>query len=130
MKIISSVIVSKKKKKKKKSKKYTKIPPFQKPKGHIDTQMYPECEGTKYDRDVVKKNEARKNAFNLREYLLAKKNKKKKQFDKSPKEHGFMDECMEKNKDKGDPGAYCASIVDKAKGTTKWRTGPKKKDKK
>jgi len=28
---------------------------FQKPKGHLDTQMYPECEGTKADRDIVKK---------------------------------------------------------------------------
>ena len=45
---------------------------------------------------------------------------------KSPTEHGFMDECMEENKDKDDPGAYCAAIVDKAKGTTKWRKGPKK----
>jgi len=39
----------------------------------------------------------------------------------SPTEHGFIDECIEKNKDKDDPGAYCASIVDKAKGTTTWR---------
>ena len=27
---------------------------FQKAKGHLDTQMYPECEGTPCDRDVVK----------------------------------------------------------------------------
>lgn len=47
--------------------------------------------------------------------------KKKKEFDKSPDEHGFMDECMEKHKDKDDPGAYCAAIVDKVKGTTEWR---------
>lgn len=50
----------------------------------------------------------------------------KKKSQKSPTEHGFMDECMEKNKDKDDPGAYCAAIVDKAKGTTDWREGPKK----
>jgi len=50
--------------------------------------------------------------------------KKSPQYDKSPTEHGFMDECMEKNKDKNDPGAYCASIVDRAKGTTEWREGP------
>jgi hypothetical protein len=58
--------------------------------------------------------------------------KKKKQYEHSPKEHGFIDECIEKNPDVGDPGAYCASIVDKVKGTTKWRKGPKedKKDKK
>lgn len=52
--------------------------------------------------------------------------KKKKKYEHSPKEHGFIDECIKKNKDVDDPGAYCASIVDKAKGTTKWRKGPKK----
>jgi len=51
---------------------------------------------------------------------------KNKEMKHSPKEHGFMDECIEKNKDKDDPGAYCASIVDKVKGTTDWRKGPKK----
>jgi hypothetical protein len=50
----------------------------------------------------------------------AKKNKK------SPKEHGFIDQCVKENKDKKDPGAYCASIVDKVKGTTKWREESKK----
>lgn len=44
--------------------------------------------------------------------------KKKK---KSPMQHGFIDQCIKQNKDKEDPGAYCASIVDKAKGTTDWR---------
>jgi len=44
---------------------------------------------------------------------------------KSPKEHGFMDQCIKENKDKDNPGAYCASIVDKVKGTTEWRKGPK-----
>jgi len=52
-----------------------------------------------------------------------KKAKKKK---KSPMQHGFIDQCIKENKDKDNPGAYCASIVDKAKGTTSWR----KKDKK
>jgi len=28
---------------------------YQKPKGHLDTQMFPECEGTEADRDIVKK---------------------------------------------------------------------------
>ena len=28
---------------------------FQKAKGHLDTQMYPECEGTPCDRDIVKR---------------------------------------------------------------------------
>lgn len=44
-----------------------------------------------------------------------------KKEEKSPREHGFIDQCIEKNKDKDDPGAYCAAIVDKVKGTTKWR---------
>ena len=43
-----------------------------------------------------------------------------------PKEHGFMDACITrmKNKsgwDKEKAGGFCASIVDKAKGTTSWR---------
>ncbi|MFA7219254.1 MAG: hypothetical protein WC119_01960 [Synergistaceae bacterium] len=33
---------------------------YQKPKGHLDTQMYPECEGTRFDRDIVKKNRKKK----------------------------------------------------------------------
>lgn len=45
---------------------------------------------------------------------------------KTPKEHGFIDQCTKENKDKKDPGAYCASIVDKVKGTTDWRKGSKK----
>lgn len=45
---------------------------------------------------------------------------------KGPTEHGFMDQCIKENSDKKDPGAYCASIVDKVKGTTDWRKGPKK----
>ena len=53
---------------------------------------------------------------------------KKKKKEKSPKEHGFMADCIKKNKDKDSPGGYCAKIVDKVKGTTKWRKGPKKKD--
>jgi hypothetical protein len=32
-----------------------KCPSFGKPKGKLDTQLYPECAGTKYDRDIVKK---------------------------------------------------------------------------
>ena len=53
--------------------------------------------------------------------------KKKKKYEHSPTEHGFIDECTRKNSGKDDPGAYCASIVDKAKGGyTGWRKGPKK----
>lgn len=49
----------------------------------------------------------------------------KKKKGKKPTQHGYFQECVRKNKDKGNPNAYCASIIDKAKGTTKWRTGPK-----
>jgi hypothetical protein len=47
--------------------------------------------------------------------------KEAKKKEKSPMEHGFIEECIKKNKDKDDVGAYCAAIVDKAKGTTEWR---------
>jgi hypothetical protein len=33
---------------------------FKKPKGHLDTQLYPECEGTETDRDIVKKTEEKR----------------------------------------------------------------------
>ena len=33
---------------------------YGKPKGHLDTQMFPECEGKHGDRDVVKKTRKRK----------------------------------------------------------------------
>ena len=51
---------------------------------------------------------------------------KKKDYKHSPKSHGFVEECIKKNKDKDSPGGYCASIVDRAKGTTDWRKGPRK----
>ena len=59
-------------------------------------------------------------------WLKVEEAKKKKPYKHSPKGHGFIDECIEKNKDKDNPGAYCASIVDKVKGRTDWRKGPKK----
>lgn len=45
---------------------------------------------------------------------------------KSPKDHGFMDACITRMSkksgwDKEKAGGFCASIVDKAKGTTDWR---------
>lgn len=45
------------------------------PKGHkLDTQLFPECEDTKYDRDIVKKNrKERKSSFNLRQYRASSK---------------------------------------------------------
>lgn len=55
---------------------------FQKPKGHLDTQMFPECEGTPCDRNIVKKTVEKRNkkskkgikkAFNLKQLWLEKK---------------------------------------------------------
>lgn len=166
------------KKKKEKTPGYTWMPKDKTHSGKMDTQMYPECEGTKYDRNIAKKhrkaqvesqdhycskcgasmgmmneqqwrekgescdacsgkliktptapvspvsnmNNVSKQAFNLSNYVEAKKKAKK----KSPKEHGFIDQCIKEHPDVDNPGAYCASIVDKVKGTTKWRKGPKK----
>ena len=51
---------------------------FKAPKGYLDTQMYPECEGFETSRDIVRKtvekrkmdNRKKKNqAFNLRGFL-------------------------------------------------------------
>jgi hypothetical protein len=58
---------------------------------------------------------------------LAKDNKVTKEAKKkTPKQHGFIEQCIKENKDKDSPGGYCASIVDKVKGTTKWRSESKK----
>ena len=49
---------------------------FKKPKGHLDTQMFPECEKYETNRDVVKKTvekRKKKKSFNLKEYRLEKK---------------------------------------------------------
>ena len=52
---------------------------FKPPKGHLDTQLYPECKGTETDRDIVKKTrekrqkkKKKKTAFNLKEHIKAK----------------------------------------------------------
>jgi len=41
---------------------------YQKAKGHLDTQLYPECEGTPEDRDIVKKNREKKTTAKKKEY--------------------------------------------------------------
>lgn len=46
----------------KKKKKKKDCGGYQKAKGHLDTQMYPECTGTKYDRNIVKKTVEERNA--------------------------------------------------------------------
>lgn len=47
----------------------------------------------------------------------------------SPSEHGFMAACIARMKkhDMKDPGGFCAEMVDRVKGTTQWRSGPRKK---
>jgi len=49
---------------------------YQPPKGHLDTQLYPECKDTPCDRDIVKKTRKRrknnKKAFNLFHHRLFK----------------------------------------------------------
>ena len=49
-----------------------------------------------------------------------------------PTQHGFMKKCIARMEsksgwDKEKAGGFCASIVDRAKGTTEWRKGPRKK---
>lgn len=40
----------------------------------LDTQMFPKCKGTKYDRDIVKKTrKKKKSSFNLKQYREARK---------------------------------------------------------
>jgi len=85
-------------------------------KNDYDKGQKEQLEKENYDRDQKNKSE---------NYVEA---KNKKDYEHSPTSHGFIDECIKKNEDKKDSGAYCASIVDKAKGTTEWRKELKKKD--
>lgn len=48
-----------------------------------------------------------------------------------PTQHGFMEKCIlhmegKKGFNKERAGGFCASIVDRAKGDTSWRKGPRK----
>ena len=74
---------------------------YQKPKGHLDTQMYPECEGTPADRDVVKKTREKRNKKKKKKKasadVEAKKGKKKRPADETPY----------------NPWAVCHTTVDK-----------------
>ena len=40
---------------------------FQKPKGHLDTQMFPECKGTETDRNIVQKTIKRRKKHNKKQ---------------------------------------------------------------
>jgi len=44
---------------------------FRPPKGHMDSQMFPECEGTPADRDIVKKTRERRNRNKKRKNVHA-----------------------------------------------------------
>jgi len=68
---------------------------FKSPKGHLDTQMFPECEGYETDRDIVKKTVEKR-----------KKKKKKKASCESP-------EC-----------AICSLIEAKKKKKKEWDPNP------
>lgn len=48
---------------------------YGKPKGKLDTQLFPECKDTKYDRDIVKKQEKNKKSSSCN--CQAKKSKEK-----------------------------------------------------
>ena len=85
---------------------------FLPPKGHLDTQMYPECEGTKYDRDIVKK-------------TREKRKKKKKKASKECSICNIVKESKEKKKRPADetpynPWAVCHTTVDKDKDPEKF----------
>ena len=55
---------------------------FKPPKGHLDTQMYPECEGYETDRNIVKKTVERRKK-------QQKKKRKKKASIQLESKHGF-----------------------------------------
>ena len=45
----------------------------------------------------------------------------------SPKDEGYFDSCVIKNKDKSNPEAYCAAIKDRAWKSNMWRGNDKTK---
>ena len=92
---------------------------YQKPKGHLDSQMFPECAGSKYDRDVVKKTRERRKKGK-------KKNKTSESLDwyktsKKKKETKDKAEDFEYN-----PWAVCHTTVDKDKDPEKYERCVKK----
>jgi len=48
---------------------------FRPPKGHMDTQMFPECEGTQADRDIVKKTRNKRKKNKSKKHKSTKKRK-------------------------------------------------------
>jgi len=67
-----SCLITPSKKKGKKGIGYSWMPKDKTHSGHMDTQMYPECEGTRYDRNIQNKA-----TFNLSKFITEAKKKKK-----------------------------------------------------
>lgn len=97
-------------KKKKKGIGYTWMPKDKTHSGHMDTQMYPECEGTKYDRDIVKNH-----SFNLNKFILEAKKAKTEKTKKA-----------KKKKWDPNPWAICNTTVNKDKDPEKFERCVKK----
>ena len=88
---------------------------YGKPKGHLDTQMFPECKGKPGDRDVVKKTRERRNKGKKKKKTVA---KKKKEWNPNPwavchttvdkdKEPEKFERCVKKVKQKQKACTVC-----------------------
>ena len=88
---------------------------FKSPKGHLDTQMFPECKGYETDRDIVKK--------------TVEKRKKNKSKNKSKKKACSCEIVEAKGKKKDwdpNPWAVCNTTVEKDKDPEKFERCVKK----
>lgn len=69
---------------------------------HLDTQMFPECEGTETDRNIVtktvKRRKKRSVSFNLKEYKIAKWGKEVK-ITNPGKWEGYSEEELRSKRD-------------------------------
>jgi hypothetical protein len=87
---------------------------FQKPKGHLDTQMYPECEGGKFDRNIVKKTEERRKKDKRKRRKLSSVDNIIKEYIDITKEDDFEIITIEAKKKKEwnpNPFAVCTESV-------------------
>lgn len=94
---------------------------YQKPKGKLDTQMYPECEGTPLDRDIVKK---------TREKRKKNKRLKKKESSMNTIYQTKKAKKKQKNETPYNPYAVCTESIGEKEGTTersKWSDDAKKR---
>jgi len=85
---------------------------FKPPKGHLDTQMFPECEGTPTDRNIVKKTVERRK----------KEQRKRKRASIEIEENIGEDKDIVEAKKKWNPNpwAVCNKNVDKDKNPEKY----------